>query len=441
MKNTKQATHSRHVFKKTALGIALASAVLLVGCNDDDKDYTVETQPPVVEEKLYLSESLYQNAQGQPIDEIDSAAAMTVMRYKMPNVQGKMADATALLMIPKQPIPKDGWRVVVWEHGTLGVADNCAPSKAPISDRVKPMAQQLLELGYVVIAVDYEGLGTDGMHPYLHVESEANAAIYAVKAFKEGYGNKVNGAWMAAGQSQGGQSAIGTAEYANADENFKGAVAGAPASNLGFIITQVAPKALADIEAKEVAGGLPIEKRSSVDAYATLLTYAAFAGAGVTAYEPNFDFSRVFKAESRKSALLALDSGDRDGLCMDPLREEYKKDIITFMQADTSRKVMDFPGVDELVLQSDPVMKKFLSELSQPGQKAISKPLLIIQGEADTSVPHMVTQGLFAQIQTKNASNKNLEMISVPGAGHTQAIIEKRPELIKFIQKHMPNNP
>lgn len=436
----KQANRSHHIFKATALSMTLASVALLVGCNDDDKDYTVDPKPPV-EEKLYLSESLYQNAQGQPIDQIDSASSITVMRYKMPNVQGKMADATALLMIPKQTMPKDGWRVVVWEHGTLGVADNCAPSKAPISDRVKPMAQQLLDLGYVVIAVDYEGLGTEGMHPYLHVESEANAAIYAVKAFKEGYGNKVNGAWMAAGQSQGGQAAIGTAEYANDDAHFKGAVAGAPASNLAYIITQVAPKALAGIEAKEIAGGLPIEKRSSVDAYATLLTYAAFAGAGVTAYEPDFDFSRVFKAESRKSALLAVDSADRDGLCMDPLREEYKKDIITFMKEDTSRKVMDFPGVDESVLQEDPVMKKFISELSQPGQKAISKPLLIIQGEADTSVPHPVTEGLFKQITAKNADNKNLEMISVPGAGHTQAIIEKRPELLQFIQKHMPNNP
>ena len=51
------------------------------------------------------------------------------MTYNMANVQGKTATATAMVLFPKATQPKDGYRVVVWEHGTVGVGDGCAPSK------------------------------------------------------------------------------------------------------------------------------------------------------------------------------------------------------------------------------------------------------------------------------------------------------------------------
>lgn len=34
-----------------------------------------------------------------------------------------------MVLFPKATQPKDGYRVVVWEHGTVGVGDGCAPSK------------------------------------------------------------------------------------------------------------------------------------------------------------------------------------------------------------------------------------------------------------------------------------------------------------------------
>ncbi|MDC4477447.1 alpha/beta hydrolase, partial [Acinetobacter baumannii] len=149
---------------------------------------------------------------------------------------GKTATATAMVLFPKATQPKDGYRVVVWEHGTVGVGDGCAPSKNAINPRFKILAESLLAAGYVIVAPDYEGLGTPGVHPYLNLSSEAKSALAAVKAVKEHYGAQLKGDWMSIGQSQGGHASLGTAEFANTDASYKGAVAGAPASSLGTII-------------------------------------------------------------------------------------------------------------------------------------------------------------------------------------------------------------
>ncbi|MFX8496881.1 alpha/beta hydrolase, partial [Acinetobacter baumannii] len=77
--------------------------------------------------------------------------------------------STALVMFPKVTQTKDGYRVVVWEHGTVGVGDSCAPSNNTINPRFKILADTLLAAVYFVIAPDYEGLGTRGIHPYLNL--------------------------------------------------------------------------------------------------------------------------------------------------------------------------------------------------------------------------------------------------------------------------------
>lgn len=60
-------------------------------------------------ETSYISEQKY-SLDAMPDKSIQ------VLRYNMPNVQGKQGKATALLIFPQTPQPKDGWRVVVWEH-------------------------------------------------------------------------------------------------------------------------------------------------------------------------------------------------------------------------------------------------------------------------------------------------------------------------------------
>lgn len=418
---------------KIALALTVAVSMLsLTACNDDDDSPASNQQP------TYLSEGNYS------LDTVENSSSIKVMTYNMTNVQGQTAKATALVMFPKVAPPTDGYRVVVWEHGTVGVGDSCAPSNNMIHPRFKILADSLLAAGYVVVAPDYEGLGTPGIHPYLNLSSAAKSALSAVQAAKDHYGKQLNGAWMSVGQSQGGHASLATAEYANTDATYKGAVAGAPASSLGKIILEVAPAALADIEARETAANVPLAYRTSVDTYATLLAYAALTGVGIKAYEPRFSYQDIFQSRAKSLAEFAEGTTGDNGLCLDndndpslSLINKFKDDIIQFMTANSDKKVMDYPGLDTSVFATNETVKNFLIS-SQPGTKRIDKPVYIVQGTLDTNVPYPVTQGLVTKLQGLGSPNVLLD--PVVGATHTQAIVCKNLQVYNFIQDKMPAN-
>ncbi|MDO7505679.1 lipase family protein, partial [Acinetobacter baumannii] len=397
---------------KIALAITLSiSALFLTACNDDDDDY-IGVNP----DKTYISEKNYSQ------DTLSGAASIKVMTYNMENVQGKTAQATALVMFPKVTQPKDGYRVVVWEHGTVGVGDSCAPSNNTINPRFKILADTLLAAGYVVIAPDYEGLGTRGMHPYLNLSSEAKSALAAVKAAKDHYGNQLNGAWMSIGQSQGGHASLGTAEFANNDANYKGAVAGAPASSLGYIISTVAPQAIQDILKKEQAGTVPVG--TAVEVYAELLAYAAYTTVGITAYEPKFNYREIFQQRSQSIAEFAEGTTGENGVCLTDLHNKFADDIRDFLATNAGKTVLDYPGLAGN-FQENPTVKKFLAD-NQPATKKINSPVMIVQGTADMAVPYPVTNTLQEGLKKMGT---DVTFVPVLGAAHTQAIVCRNAEI------------
>ena len=406
---------------KIALAVAFsATALFLSACNDSNDDYT-----GVNPDQTYISETPYSAG-----ETMLNASSTKVMTYNMVNVQGKTAKATAMVILPKLPQPKDGYRVVVWEHGTVGGGDSCAPSKNKFNPRFKDMAESLLAEGYVIVAPDYEGLGTPGIHPYLNLGSAAKSAIAAVKAAKDHYGTQLNGAWMSVGQSQGGHASLGTAEYANSDANYKGAVAGAPASSLGYIIGTVAPQALQKITAGEAAGVLP--KGTAVNVYSELLAYAALTGVGIKAYQPTFDYKTIFQDRSQNLAALAEGTTGENGLCLDDLMDAFAKDIQLFLNTNSGTTVLDYPGLLRNFDQN-PTVAKFLSD-NQPANKKINTPVMIIQGTADMAVPYDVTNALQDKLKKLGT---NVTFLPVEGASHTQAIVIKNPELVAFIKANM----
>ncbi|WP_269524197.1 lipase family protein [Acinetobacter baumannii] len=456
---------------KIALAITLSiSALFLTACNDDDDDYTgVDTN------KAYVSESNY------AIDKVDNASSIKVMTYNMTNVQGKTATATAMVLFPKATQPKDGYRVVVWEHGTVGVGDGCAPSKNAINPRFKILAETLLAAGYVIVAPDYEGLGTPGVHPYLNLSSEAKSALDAVKAVKEHYGAQLKGDWMSIGQSQGGHASLGTAEFANTDASYKGAVAGAPASSLGTIIQiyidpemnqdsnfavsklDQAIRARRQIDAAIAAGQMSpndplalavptIDK--TAEGYAELLAYAAFASAGIKAQQPDYDLKAIFTSGAADIAELAYGRTGDDGACLsypapdtaNGLQEKFKAGILAFL-ADPTHQITQY-GIDLNKFKTDQVVQNFL-KATQPAtnataEKVIKTPVFIIQGEKDQAVLPVVTQGLFANMKANALKffpqagyDKGYQLTIVPNATHTQAIVCQNANAVDFIQAKM----
>lgn len=117
------------------------------------------------------------------------------------------------IFLPKTEKPEGGWPLIAWAHGTVGVADACAPSRNPRSERDAKYLNHWLSQGYAVVASDYQGLGTPGGHPYLATRPAAYSNLDAIRAVKtQDYG--LSGKVVLVGQSQGGGGAFATAGHA-----------------------------------------------------------------------------------------------------------------------------------------------------------------------------------------------------------------------------------
>ncbi|MFH8789620.1 lipase family protein [Streptomyces roseoverticillatus] len=140
-------------------------------------------------------------------------------------------------------VPQDGRTgprpLVTYAVGTVGLADQCAPSAGfPRGTTVEGNLIQLLTLrGWAVAVTDYEGLGTPGTHTYTVGRSEGHAVLDAARAAQRlpGTGLSVDGPVGIMGYSQGGQAAGWAAELHDTyapELNVKGTAAGGVPADL-----------------------------------------------------------------------------------------------------------------------------------------------------------------------------------------------------------------
>jgi len=117
------------------------------------------------------------------------------------------------LFLPAGEAPEGGWPLLLWSHGTVGIADKCAPTWTGYVPFHQEHLQHWINQGYAIVTSDYQGLGTEGTHPYLATRPEAYSnldVIRAVQAADFPVSDKV----VIAGQSQGAGGALATAGYA-----------------------------------------------------------------------------------------------------------------------------------------------------------------------------------------------------------------------------------
>lgn len=159
---------------------------------------------------------------------------------------GKLVPAAALVRIPGGPVPEGGRRVVAWDHGTSGLAQDCGlTGSAQLEQHTGPTVQRLTDAGYAVVAPDYIGLSPNspGPHPYLQTSTEATATIDAVRAARAAF-TQLSSSWAVAGWSQGGHAALGTGRFAPEyapELDFRGTAALAPVTNLEDIFLRSRP--------------------------------------------------------------------------------------------------------------------------------------------------------------------------------------------------------
>jgi len=156
------------------------------------------------------------------------------LEYRTEWRSGEATIATGALFLPERTAPEGGFPVVAWAHGTVGIADDCAfTTETPRPAREKSYLRHWLDQGYAVVAADYPGLGSEGLHRYLDGPSAANSIVDSVRAARA-TGAPLSERWVVVGHSQGGHAAVHTAHIATRrapELDFRGTVAtGVPAN-------------------------------------------------------------------------------------------------------------------------------------------------------------------------------------------------------------------
>lgn len=82
--------------------------------------------------------------------------------YQGVGYDGAGRGVSGSVFLPAGDAPPEGWPVVSYAHGTTGLADHCAPSRAGLSRLEREHVARWLAAGYVVAATDYEGLASAG---------------------------------------------------------------------------------------------------------------------------------------------------------------------------------------------------------------------------------------------------------------------------------------
>ncbi|MEM6583890.1 MAG: alpha/beta fold hydrolase, partial [Pseudomonadota bacterium] len=128
--------------------------------------------------------------------------------------------------------PEGGWPLVVWAHGTTGVARQCGPSATKsLGYYSNELIDELMQRGIALLVVDYAGLSTAGApHQYMAKTTNALDIESAVPAARAAV-NSLSSEWLAIGHSQGGAAVWGLAEQKalRPDTGYLGSIALAPA--------------------------------------------------------------------------------------------------------------------------------------------------------------------------------------------------------------------
>jgi len=320
--------------------------------------------------------------------------------YHSRSVQDADIAVSGLVVAPEIETPPRGLPLLAYAHGTTGLGDACA-----LSRQVEPLGEvggrsgalplpPLWELGFVVAATDYEGLGTPGRHPYLVGESEARGVLDIVRAARTMEGLHVGPQTVVLGVSQGGHAALFTGELAPAyapDIDLAGVVALAPAAELA--------------QAAQLLTGDE-----------TVTGFAVAIGAGFAAAHPDADVEQVLTPQARAS-LEVVDTG-----CIDDVLAAY------------AGPVSDVVRIEAL---GEPPWSDLL-EANSPGRVPTDAPIFIGQGDADALVVPALTDLLVARLC---ALGDDVTYRRYVGASHDSVVDAAREDVFAWIEDRLAGRP
>lgn len=174
-----------------------------------------ENQSPFSEQSIkadFLREAKHGNLVEDEVPEIvyeNKTDYIFKIKYYTEGQDNVLQIATALVIVPKKATPTGGSPVLLWNHGTIGLPDDCSPSAhflASYNDVAKFPTQSIKSRNYITIIPDYDGYHTkDEVHHYATHEVNARSSLDAVQSLLNMYGSLINREKIAiAGYSLGG---------------------------------------------------------------------------------------------------------------------------------------------------------------------------------------------------------------------------------------------
>ncbi|MFL6608003.1 MAG: lipase family protein [Pseudomonas sp.] len=191
--------------------VVMAAGTLPVGPAAGDMElsafYRWPEAMPALPGGLLRSESLPVQAQ------MPAAAQALRLLYSSSDERwhSGLVAVSGALYLPTGTPPAEGWPLLAWAHGTLGIADACAPSWTGLRDRDAAYINRWLARGFAVVVTDYQGLGGPGPHPYTFWQAEGRSVIDSIRAARAIRPGLIANRTFLAGQSQGGGAALGAA--------------------------------------------------------------------------------------------------------------------------------------------------------------------------------------------------------------------------------------
>ena len=370
----------RGTFKMTAEIADLVSDVELRGFND----------PPTKQSETPIRSVI----QMEEIDVGELGVGFRII-YESKSIFGEPIEVSGLVLAPDLN-SEESRPVLSVAHGTVGLADQCAPSRQePVAnlELIKPF----IEAGWVVVASDFEGLGSDGIHHYIVGESEARGVFDIVRAAKNIEGLNADGPLVVWGHSQGGHAALHASQRwldLAPELNLVGVAAGAPPSQF--------PLLRSFLQSGPFQG------------------YLVMVGASFGSAYPELDYESLIKSEYLP-LLEELEKGCT-GHVFDIFNPIPYEDLVTVDD------VFSLPDWNARLTEND------------TNQRNVQVPTVILHGTDDEQIPFIASQLLLGQLCAFSLSAP-IELREYPGTNHATAVTEYWSDLIDWSNERISGAP
>lgn len=331
----------------------------------------------------------------EPLDvQVDGGKGTRIL-YRTQKADGSYTFSSGMVFVPDTP--GTNRPVVAWAHGTLGMGDKCAPTRAEKPIGNLPWLSDMLKEGWVVTATDYAGLGTPGTQAYLVGQTEARDVLNSVRAARSLAGTDAGTSFVVYGHSQGGHSALFTAalveQYAP-ELTLKGTVAAAPAAEITAMLDSQQNNLLDWVIGPEILVSWPsVNSGLSVDDVASSVGKKSYQG---------------IAEKCIADALIA-------GL----IKNDLKQTFFANNPADVPSWHAQATAQDAPILQPD-------------------QPLLVAESTADTVIAPAATA---LYIQKSCQANANISTLWIADTPHMTIPQIISPQVISWIHDRFAGNP